>query len=49
MSKLTESGVKFVTRAPGTIDEAKTRIWEAEIESMDPLTEGYRAEEYRSE
>jgi len=54
VEKLTESGVKFVTRVPETIGEAKTRIQEAEIESMEPLTgdsltEGYRAEECRSE
>ncbi|MCS3634867.1 transposase [Salinibacter ruber] len=47
VEKLTESGVKFVTRVPETISEAK-------IESMEPLTgesltEGYRAEECRSE
>ena len=48
VEKLTEGGVKFVTRVPGTISEAKTRIQEAEIESMDSLTEGYRGEEYRS-
>jgi len=47
--KLTESGVKFVTRVPETIGEAKTRIQEAEIESMEPVTEGYRVEECRSE
>jgi transposase len=34
---------------PETIGEAKTRIQEAEIESMEPLKEGYRAEECRSE
>jgi transposase len=34
---------------PETIGEAKTRIQEAEIESMEPLTEGYRVEECRSE
>jgi len=49
VGKLTESGVKFVTRVPETIGEAKTRIQEAEIESMEPLKEGYRAEECRSE
>jgi len=49
VEKLTESGVKFVTRVPVTISEAKTRIQEAEIESMEPLKEGYRAEECRSE
>jgi len=49
VEKLTESGVKFVTRVPETISEAKTRIQEAEIESMDSLTEGYRGEECRSE
>ncbi|WP_251951886.1 IS1634 family transposase [Salinibacter ruber] len=49
VEKLTESGVKFVTRVPETIGEAKTRIQEAEIESMEPLKEGYRAEECRSE
>ncbi len=49
VEKLTESGVKFVTRVPETIREAKTRIQEAEIETMEPLTEGYRAEECRSE
>jgi transposase len=53
VKKLTESGVKFVTRVPETINEAKTRIQETEIESMsaltgESLTEGYRAEEYRS-
>jgi len=47
--KLTEGGVKFVTRVPKTISEAKTRIQEAEIESMEPLKEGYRGEECRSE
>jgi transposase len=49
VEKLTESGVKFVTRVPETISEAKTRIQEAEIDSMEPLTDGYRAEECRSE
>ncbi len=49
VEKLTESGVKFVTRVPETIAEAKRRIREAEIESMDSITEGYRGEEYRSE
>jgi len=49
VEKLTESGVKFVTRVPETISEAKRRIQEAEIESMEPLTDGYRAEECRSE
>jgi transposase len=49
VEKLTESGVKFVTRVPETISEAKSRIQEAEIESMEPLTEGYRAEECRSD
>jgi len=49
VEKLTENGVKFVTRVPETISEAKTRIQEAEIESMEPLKEGYRAEECRSE
>jgi Transposase len=47
--KLTESGVKFVTRVPETIGEAKTRIQEAEIDSMESLTDGYRAEQCRSE
>jgi transposase len=49
VEKLTESGVKFVTRVPETISEAKTRIQEVEIESMNSLTEGYRGKEYRSE
>jgi len=49
VEELPESGVKFVTRVPKTISEAKTRIQEAEIESMEPLKEGYRAEECRSE
>ncbi|MCS3749288.1 transposase [Salinibacter ruber] len=49
VEKLTESGVKFVTQVPETISEAKTRIQEAEIESMEPLGGGYRAEECRSE
>jgi len=49
VEKLTESGVKFVTRVPETTNEAKSRIQEAEIGSMEPLTEGYRAEECRSE
>jgi len=49
VKKLTESGVKFVTRVPETISEAKTRIQETEIESMEPIKEGYRAEEYRSD
>ncbi|WP_263840536.1 IS1634 family transposase [Salinibacter sp.] len=47
--KLTEGSVKFVTRVPKTIGEAKKRIQETEIDSMEPLTEGYRATEYRSE
>lgn len=49
VEKLTKSGVRFVTRVPETIGEAKTRIQEAETESMEPITEGYRAEECRSE
>ena len=49
VEKLTESGVKFVTRVPETTNEAKTLIQETEVESMDFLTEGYRGEEHRSE
>jgi transposase len=49
VKKLTESGVKFVTRVPETIGEAKRRIQETEVESMEPLKEGYHAEEYRSD
>ena len=49
VEKLTESGVKFVTRVPETIAEAERRIREAEIESMKPLKEGHYAEECRSE
>jgi len=49
VEKLTEGGVKFVSRVPETISEAKRRIQEAKIESMDSLTEGYRGEECRSE
>jgi len=47
VEKLTESGVKFVTRV--LISDAKARIQEVEIESMRPLTEGYHGEERRSE
>ena len=49
VEKLTENGVKFVTRVPETISEAKRRIQGTEIESMEPITEGYRAKECRSE
>ena len=49
VKELTDARVKFVTRVPTTIGEAKQRIQEAEITSMEPLTEGYRAEECRSE
>ena len=49
VKKLTESGVKFVTRVPETISEAKTRIQETEIESMEHLTNGYRGATCRSE
>ena len=49
VEELTESGVKFVTRVPETISEAKMLILETEVESMDSLTEGYRGEEHRSE
>jgi len=49
VKKLTESGIKFVTRVPETISEAKTRIQETEIESMEPLTGGYRGKTCRSE
>jgi transposase len=49
VEKLTENGVKFVTRVPETISEAKRRIQEADIESMEPIKEGYRAEKCRSE
>ncbi len=49
VERLTENGVKFVTRVPETISEAKARIQESEIESMEPLKEGYRAKECRSE
>ena len=49
VEELTESGVKFVTRVPETISEAKRRIQDADIESMAPIKEGYRVEECRSE
>lgn len=40
VEELPESGVKFVTRVPETIAEAKRRIREAKIESMNSLAEG---------
>ena len=49
VEKLTEGGVKFVTRVPKTLSEAKKRIRKAQIESMEPLADGYRAEEHCSE
>jgi transposase len=46
---LDKAGTKFITRVPGTIEEAKQAVKEADLEAMKPLTDGYRAETLHSE
>jgi transposase len=46
---LDKAGTKFITRVPGTIEEAKQAVEEADLEAMKPLTDGYRARTLRSE
>ena len=40
---LDKAGTKFITRVPGTIEEAKQAVQEADLEAMKFLTDGYRA------
>jgi transposase len=46
---LDEAGTKFITRVPGTIEEAKQAAREADLEAMKPLADGYRGRSLRSE
>jgi transposase len=39
-----EAGTKFITRVPGTIEDAKQAVARADREAMKSLTDGYRAE-----
>ena len=46
---LDKAGTKFITRVPGTIEEAKQAVEEADLKAMKPLTDGYRATALHSE
>jgi transposase len=46
---LDNSGVKFITRVPGTLSEAKEIVRETDPAALEPLTEGYEAREHISE
>ncbi|PSQ87736.1 MAG: hypothetical protein BRD42_01240 [Bacteroidetes bacterium QS_3_64_15] len=49
VEKLTEGGVKFMTRVPETISLCKNADSGGGDRSIGSLTESYRGEEYRSE
>ncbi|WP_263840538.1 IS1634 family transposase [Salinibacter sp.] len=46
---LDKAGTKFITRVPGTVEEARQVVEEADPEAMKPLTDGYRATALYSE
>lgn len=46
---LDKAGTKFITRVPGTIEEAKQAAQEADLEAMTSLADGYRATALHSE
>jgi transposase len=46
---LDKAGTKFITRVPGTIEEAGRAVEEADLEAMKPLADGYRATALHSE
>lgn len=46
---LDEAGTKFITRVPGTIEEARQALEEADLEAMKSLADGYRATALHSE
>jgi len=46
---LDKAGTKFITRVPGTIQEAKQAVEEANLEAMNSLADGYRATALHSE
>lgn len=46
---LDEAGTKFITRVPGTIEEARQAAQEADLEAMKSLADGYRATALHSE
>lgn len=46
--RLHEAGTKFITRVPETISEAKQALRDVDVETMEPLTEGYRSASYNS-
>jgi transposase len=46
---LENSGVKFITRVPGTLGEAQEVIQNTDPAVLEPLTEGYEAQEHVSE
>lgn len=47
--RLHEAGTKFITRVPETIVEARQVLRDVDVETMEPLTEGYRAVSHDSE
>lgn len=46
---LEEAGTKFITRVPGTIEEARQAAQEADLKAMKSLADGYRATALHSE
>lgn len=46
--RLHEAGTKFITRVPETVSEAKQALRDVDVETMEPLTEGYRSAPYES-
>ena len=46
---LDEAGTKFVTRVPGTLNEAQQAIQDTNLADLKPLSDGYRAREKISE
>ncbi|MCS4150723.1 hypothetical protein [Salinibacter ruber] len=46
---LDEAGTKFVTRVPGTLNEARQAIQNPDLADLKPLSDGYRAREKISE
>jgi transposase len=46
---LDEAGTKFVTRVPGTLNEARQAIQNTDLADLKPLSDGYRAREKISE
>jgi len=48
LQKLDETGIKWITRVPGTLNEAQAALAQADPQTMTPLMKGYRSQDWTS-